>query len=344
MRPERRPRSLTARSAFIVWAPDNRSRRSSLLARALGVPPPAYSPITARSRLERGPLKYPRELARTLRTLAEVRPSVVFVQSPPTIAVWSIALYCLVARAVFVVDAHSDAFQRARWTRPAWLNRLVARRALLTLVTDEHWKRQLDAWGARALVVPDIPVALTVGEAYPVTGEFTVAVVNSWSDDEPLPAVMSAAAKLPGVAFYVTGRTVGHEGIMASATKNVYFTDFLPDERYYGLLASVHAVVCLTTRNHTMQRGACEALSLGRPVITSDWPLLRDYFSRGSLHVDNTERSIRDAVEHLIGHYQRYAAEIVELGAHRRREWADRRLAILNVVKDARRRTSQSGR
>lgn len=289
-------------------------------------------------------MKYPRELARTLRTLAKVRPSVVFVQSPPTIAVWSVVLYCLVARAVFVVDAHSDAFQRARWTRPAWLNRLVARKALLTLVTDEYWKRQLDSWGGRAMVVPDIPVPMTVGLAYPVVGDFTVAVVNTWSEDEPLREVMRAAAKLPGVTFYVTGRIAGREDFVASAADNVHFTDFLPEAQYNGLLASVHAVVCLTSRDHTMQRGACEALSLGRPVVTSDWPLLRGYFSRGSVHVDNTERSIREGLRKVVAQYEQYLVEIVELRAQRRSEWVERRRAILSVVTDALRRTSQAGR
>ncbi len=336
-------RGLTARSAFIVWAGDDKSRRSSLLAAALGIQPPAYSPKTARSGLLRGPLKYPRELVRTFHELAHARPSIVFVQSPPTIAVWSVALYCLLMGADFVVDAHSDAFQRARWTRPGWLNSLIGRMALLTLVTDEHWKRRLDAWGARAMVVPDIPDATAVGEAYPVKGEFTVAVVNSWSEDEPLQEVMRAAATLPSVTFYITGRRAGHEAIVASATPNVQFTDFLAERHYYGLLASVHAVVCLTTRDHTMQRGACEALSLGRPLITSDWPLLRGYFSRGSLHVDNTERAIGEAVRRLIAHHDQYTAEIAELGVRRRREWADRRLAILSIVERALRTNSRSG-
>ena len=31
-------------------------------------------------------------------------------------------------------------------------------------------------------------------------------------------------------------------------------------------------ILALTTHDHTMQRGACEAVSLGVPIITSDWP------------------------------------------------------------------------
>ena len=54
--------------------------------------------------------------------------------------------------------------------------------------------------------------------------------------------------------------------------------------------------MCLTTHDHTMQRGAYEAMVLEKPLITSDWNVLRETFYRGTIHVDNTAEEIAKAV------------------------------------------------
>ena len=48
----------------------------------------------------------------------------------------------------------------------------------------------------------------------------------------------------------------------------------------------------LTTRDHTMLRGAYEAIYQGTPVIVSDWALLRESFPEGAAHVENTAKAI----------------------------------------------------
>ena len=110
---------------------------------------------------------------------------------------------------------------------------------------------------------------------------------------------------------------------------NVRFTGFLPTDAYYALMASSHAVMCLTTRNHTMQRGACEALWMGRPIITSAWPVLQNYFSGGTVHVQNTADAIRHGVEEMVRSYPRHAAEIKALRTKHRLEW---RTAVSSLV------------
>ena len=69
-------------------------------------------------------------------------------------------------------------------------------------------------------------------------------------------------------------------------------TGFLSDGAYGSLLHDADAVMTLTTRDHTMLRGAWEAVYQGTPVIVSDWPMLRDAFDEGAVHVDNTPEGI----------------------------------------------------
>jgi len=90
--------------------------------------------------------------------------------------------------------------------------------------------------------------------------------------------------------------------------------------------------MCLTTRDHTMQRGACEALSLGRPIVTSDWPLLRDYFGRGAVHVAATPASIAAGVRRIVAEHAALSRDVVALRDERRAEWAERRGEIARLL------------
>ena len=319
---------------FIVWGPPRKGPRSAVMARELGMPI-LYTAAGWRPGVLTQPLKYARHFLVTVKALARSRPRVVFVQSPPTLAVWTVAAYAALRGGRFVIDFHSDAFHRMRWRHPRWLNDLVARRAAMTLVTDVHWAGVLSAAGAPVSVVPDVPTEYRPEPgAQPglEPGRFNVAFVNTWAPDEPLDEMLKAAAALPDVTFHVTGNTAGREAVVSSAPANVRFVGFLPEGDYYRLLASCEAVMCLTTGDHTMQRGACEALSLGRPIVTSDWPLLRDYFSAGTVHVQSSGESIAAGVERLMAGYGEYLAAIQRLSDQRRAEWAERRRAIIQEL------------
>jgi glycosyltransferase involved in cell wall biosynthesis len=318
---------------FLVWGPPSHGPRSKVLGRELGIDV-HFVQATMRRGLLVAPYKYLRQAVATALLLRNVEPRVVFVQSPPSLAVLVVAGYCAVTGAGYVVDAHSDAMLSSWWTRPRWLYRILARRALTTVVTNDHFAARLRIDGASALVLPDIPTTFTSGAAPELRGGFHVLVVNTFASDEPLAEVMEAAARLPDVQFHVTGRIERHPEMTTGAPPNLRFTGFLPDEEYYALMERVDAVMCLTTRDHTMQRGACEALSMGRPILTSDWPLLRSYFSAGTVHVDATPGAIAAGVEQMREHHPRYRVEILELRETRHHQWQMGR-RVLSELLDA---------
>lgn len=309
---------------FLVWGPPSHGPRSQVFARELGIKELHF----VRSLSGRGPLyapvKYLHQAVQTLALLFQKRPSVVFVQSPPSLAVLFVYIYCAMTGSRYVIDAHSAAFSPL-WTRPLWLHRHLARRAVTTIVTNNHLQGLVQQWGGKSLVLRDIPTTFSQAEAYPLSGEFNIAVINSFAPDEPLSQILEAAGNLKSVQFYATGRKKNAErSLLAMAPQNVHFTDFLPNEQYYALLSSCQAILCLTTRDHTMQRGACEALWLGKPVITSNWPVLQEYFYEGTVHVDNTPAGIEKGLLDMRGDYRRYLSEIRDLQAARRDEWQER--------------------
>ena len=66
---------------------------------------------------------------------------------------------------------------------------------------------------------------------------------------------------------------------------------------FLGEGALVEGVDPLATRDHTMLRGAYEAVYYGTSIIISDWPILRETFDDGTIHVDNRVPTIVEAVE-----------------------------------------------
>jgi glycosyltransferase involved in cell wall biosynthesis len=260
----------------------------------------------------------------------------VFVQSPPSIAVLIVCLYCWLTGSCYVVDAHSDAFHSAYWSRPAWLHRFLARRAVTTIVTNEHFREMLESWDAHAFVLRDVPTTFPHNGHFAVHGAFNVVVVNTFAADEPLAEVLQAAENMEGVHLYITGKkSRAGSRIPTQYSANVHFTDFLPDEDYYALLNAGDAVMCLTTRDHTMQRGACEALWLGKPIITSDWPLLQSYFHRGTIHVDNSAQGIHEGVAEMAQYHARYQVEIKELQKGQMQEWHDKINSLTDLIEQS---------
>lgn len=328
------PSALPPSALFLVWAERHRGTRSAWLAESMGIADLRYLSPTRRRGLLAAWQKYPIQFMVTLRALLARRPRVVFVQSPPSFAAWTAALYSAATGSAVVIDAHSDAFERSIWTRPEWITRMVARRAVATVVTSEHWALRVAGWGATAITIPSIPTTFARGNPPPLARGHNVAVVNTWAPDEPLDAVLDAAIRVPEVTFHVTGRDDRVLGLGRRIPGNVRFTGFLAEDVYHGLLHAVDAVVCLTTRDHTMQNGACEALSHGTPIVTSDWPVLRHYFSTGTAHVDNTASGIADGIVSLLADLDANRRAVSALRQRRQDEWLETRAMLLAIIND----------
>jgi glycosyltransferase involved in cell wall biosynthesis len=324
------------RMLFLAWAAPSHSGRSRLLADKMDIELLLVHYLRRGSRY--APVKYLLQAIKTLAELRRRRPQVVFVQDPPILASLIVWIYCRLANAHLIIDSHTDALLASWWQWSMPLHRFLSRRAICTIVTNDHLKDIVESWGAPAFVLADVPTRFRY-RPYPLDGGFNVAMVGSFSYDEPRQCVFQAAEKLPDVQFYVTGSLdLSSASELASAPPNVHFTGFLPAEDYYGLLRSAHAVMVLTTEDHTLQWGACEAVSLGRPVITSDWPFLRSYFSKGTVYVDNSAEDIHRGIVEMRREWKQLSREVIELREEREREWDEKHAALMRMIGDARHR------
>lgn len=163
-----------------------------------------------------------------------------------------------------------------------------------------------------------VPVEVAPAEG-PVLGPGPhVLVVNTFSADEPLDEIMRAAARLPGVTFHVTGDLRRAARVLQGETPdNVRLTGWVSDPDYHGLLRGSDVVLCLTTRDHTMQHGGYEAMASRKPLVTSDWPLLREVFAAGTVHVDNSSEAIAAGLQRALDEREALSREMAVLGAQR---------------------------
>jgi glycosyltransferase involved in cell wall biosynthesis len=242
--------------------------------------------------------KYLGQWVKTARILRAEQPDAVFVMTPPLVAALPAFWYARRRGKQVVLDAHSAAFLHPRWRRLLWLQRALCRRAATTLVHGDRIAEFVRQAGGHATLVPDVPITFGEVVPFPRPAGFVVAVVCSFNYDEPLGAIVDAARLMPDVAFYMTGNPRHFPAhLQSELPPNLTLTGFMSTGAYGGLLAAADVVMTLTTRDHTMLRGAYEAIYQGTPVIVSDWQLLRDSFPEGAAHVDNSPQGIVRALE-----------------------------------------------
>lgn len=307
---------------FLSWEPSN--SRSATLAGEFSADCEFVHYLSLKRPLL-APVKYVMQSVKTWQILRNDRPEIVFVQNPPVFAPLAAWLYCGVKGVPFVLDSHTGVFLEPKWR---WLNPLhgfLVRRARVSIVTNDYLGRIVESWGGKYFVFPDVPTEFPEAQTIDDRPEDFVLVINSFSYDEPLDEVIEAARRLPDVSFAVTGDVRRcPQALLDNTPGNVRFTGFVSRSEYVNLLNSADAAVVLTNEDHTMQRGAYEAMSLGVPIVTSNWPLLRETFFKGTCHTDNTAESIAAALQSILEDKAAYKSDIADLKRQRRAIWAEK--------------------
>jgi glycosyltransferase involved in cell wall biosynthesis len=318
--------------SFISWSAPN--TRSDSLAYHLGVECHSIHYFhSSRHRYLLAPVRYILATWNTWSILWKERPERVLVSTPPPFAALAAWLYCLLNGAKFVIDTHSAAFNLGRWKMFLWLTRFLARRAVVNIFHSEAAARLATGWGVRTIVLGDIPYHLETGQKFPIRAGFSLVFPCTFAEDEPVAAVVEAARQLPEVNFYITGDpSRASRELPSQVPQNVLLTGYLPRPDYIALLQACQGVLALTTRDLTVQNSAYEAVELGKPLITSDWPVLKATYPSGAIYADNTPAGLLQAVRQLQAEYPRYCLEIQRLRDKIHAEWNERFSAFLQRI------------
>ncbi|WP_432490913.1 glycosyltransferase [Kineococcus auxinigenes] len=241
--------------------------------------------------------RYGLSVALTAAGLVRHRPRSVIVTNPPVFPALVVAGYAACARVPFALDSHTSSFGvkgNAVARRMLGVHRWLARRADTVMVASPEWADVVDGWGGRGLVVHEAPPGWEA--APPRTGRPTVLFVGVFADDEPVREVVEAARSLPEVRVRITGDLERcPEDLRRSAPANVEFTGFLGPREYRAAVEAADVLLTLTTERTSVMRAGYEAAYVGRRLVVSDWPVLREVFPH-AWHTDHEPASIARAL------------------------------------------------
>jgi glycosyltransferase involved in cell wall biosynthesis len=281
---------------FISWIPYH--GRSAALAHLLRIRAEFVWPSQARLSVIG---RYFYQTIATVRLIRRERPPVVVVMLPP--APLLIAAFIGRRRGTkLVADLHTGFFLNPKWR---WATALSLRllRSCTVLVTNQELAAECTHRGVQAIVVHD-PLEDRTDLAERGDPDITVFCPLSFANDEPVDAVLAAAAMLPHVTFALTGSAPAE--VQQRAPRNVVFTGYLPHDEYWRRLALARVVVACTTRDATMQRAGYEALMCGVPQVTSNFKALGDFLGPAAYYAEPTPESLARGVTDCIDNNQLY--------------------------------------
>jgi glycosyltransferase involved in cell wall biosynthesis len=308
------------KSVFIVWY--SYSQRAKTLATEIDGHV-IYLYEAGLKGLRLTPLRYLIQGWKTWHFLEQERPEIVLVQTPPIFAAMMVALWCRLRgktrnserRARFVMDAHTATFHHHNWRWALPLVRFLSQRAVVTLVTDEVALDMLHHWNAKGLFLIDgLPNLFPPSGLIGSDGANRVAVISVFSDDEPIEEVFDAARLLPEVTFYLTGNPErAPSQLLAQKPDNVVLTGFLRDGNYSALLNNVHGLVVLTKQPNDLSCAAYEGLAMAKPIVSSNGPEMRRFFTRGIVFVNNSPESISDGIKQMLHEQAALTKEVIAM-------------------------------
>ena len=315
-----------------VWITWETQRRSIELAKKLGCELFVIE--------SKGILRYPKCIIRTLSVLRSTKPDIVFVQNPSMILATVACIYRSLKNIRVVVDRHTT-FRLNKKNRITprliifkLLHYFTIRHADVTIVTNDFLANIVRRLKGRPFVLPDMIPRLLQTETVPLKGKHNILLISSFGGDEPIKEVIEAMKQInqEDAYLYITGNYKKLDELTyKEAPSNVVFTGFLEEQEFINILFSVDAVIVLTTADYTMLCGCYEAVSAGKPLITSKKDVLRDYF-KGAVFVDNSVKDICHAIREVIRNVDLYKNRISTLRERLGSEWEERFVKLENQL------------
>jgi glycosyltransferase involved in cell wall biosynthesis len=264
---------------------------------------------------------------KTWKALKIKRADFVFVQNPPIYSLISVFLYARWYGKDYIVDSHTGTFVIEKMHQHVFflMHRFFSKFARVLLLHNEDLSHIGKTWKIPYFILEDRIPRFEISQIKKeVKEEPRLVVICSYAPDEPVEEILQAAQNLH-VHFYLTGNFKKlKKDLRKIDSSNITFTGFLKERNYIELLQRSDIIMVLTTRLYTLLCGAYEALAMGKPLITSDLPLLRRHFNKGTIHVKNTAEGIAAGVREGFSRLEYLRKESVELREEKEREWNDK--------------------
>ena len=319
---------MSAKNVFIVWK--EYQRRVEVMAPYLGAECFYFHHAWEERSKFFKLLSYIPKTFNTLKCLLRNKPSLVFVQYPPTTALYAVALYAWISGAKYVSDCHMGV------TNARWLKLPLARTLLKgggVIVHNEHLVEQTEAdLQIKPFVLRDGITKKRSPKSgdnallknLELTAKNYVIFPCSFSDDEPIQEVIDAAQALPEIRFVMTWHVEKlAKHIRDSLPPNIKLTGFLKTEDFNCLFTNAGAALVLTKHENVQLSGMQEAMAFGIPAVVSDLRTTRFLYRNYPVYVDNTAASIAHGVRFAIQNRMGLERQMEQLRLESEKEFFD---------------------
>ncbi|WP_063254841.1 glycosyltransferase [Neobacillus niacini] len=275
----------------------------------------------------------------TLMKLIIKRPTVIWVQLPPTPVMYVLYFYKLFFKnSVIISDCHNGMFRKP-WVSTPFAITLINKLSNVILVHNSEIYNEViknfKISSEKCYVLEDnsIEMSATI-ENKKNEGKPTVLFPASFNEDEPIDQILKAARSLPDINFVITGNlkraNIFHD--ISNASSNVIFTGWISKEEYNRLLKNSDIVLGLTKFEGIQLSVANEAVGYEKAMVLSDTKILKELFYKGAIYVQNEEDSLISGITEAINCKNQLEKETKELKIERKQKWLEQAKVVKEFI------------
>lgn len=295
------------------------------------------------------PIRYLLQSLLTIIKLIKERPKVLIVQNPPIFAPLTCLIYAKLANKIIVTDHHciwSEKTIRYPLIRGfiKFLEKFVIKNSDINLSPNDFWTDMLIQFNAKqALTLYDFVdkkwfenAELSIRMNFPRECEILVAPCGGHPLERP-DVLIEAIKDMDNVILVITGKKNYLQKYINLASKlnleKVYFTDFLPEEKYKGLLLTCSFVANISDELYTIPHFISEALAAGKPIISTNNPAITNVFKKGVITVNvNNPGEVREKLKLMMERKEEYNKEAYLEYGELKEKSEKQKVELLNLI------------
>jgi glycosyltransferase involved in cell wall biosynthesis len=309
----------------IYWLTWENHRRSRELAKAINAELIVYE--NALPRL----ISLANKALLTILFIFKHKPRVLIIQNPSIILGFLASILRLIFAYKLIVDRHTN-FRigkciglNPRSLVHAFFSRFNIKYSDLTIVTNEFLRLYVEKHGGNGFVLQDkLPTLDHKNTSVELQGDVNIVFICTYANDEPVKEVIKAGEYLPqSIYIYITGNP-DPKKVGEIRSSNIILTGFLNQQDYDGLLCKADILMDFTNLEWCLVCGAYEAISLEKPLITSDTLALKDFLEDAAVYTDHSPKSIAGSIKKVIRENKVYKENISNFRYNYMTYWQNR--------------------
>ncbi len=265
---------------------------------------------------------------RTLSIILKIKPNIIYVQNPPSLAPIFIVLLKKLLKFKVVVDSHNGAFQRPWSSFP--FHKWALRNADLVSIhnTQLHSRILGDPFYEKInfkILNSKLSEFQHVKKEKPLKPYFLI--ITTFAGDEPMEVLLESIKEFNNnngdMIFKITGNynKKPHLFLKYSTDKNIEFLGFIDYKELEYFLVNSFGVISLSTRDDVQQFALMESLGADVPFISNDNRTNRALFDNKMVLVEITTEKIAEGIELFIKDKEIFDKNIIELKNIIRTKW-----------------------